>query len=248
MAKRFTDSEKYKDPWFRKLTPKLKMLFIFMCDDCNHAGIWKENFAIFEFLFNQKVDDSDIDGFGGKVIRINQETYYIKGFVKFQYGTLYENNSAHLGVIKQLIAYNLDSLEQIQERPDPSLRTRLSTKARMKIFEKSNFTCEYCGKKLHPEALVIDHIKSLAKGGTNTDDNLAGSCATCNSYKSDLELNEFISRHSESLMPSKRILELLNGAFSDVKWGTGLGIGSGKGSGIGNGKGNRSFTNTDIPF
>lgn len=225
MAKRFTDTEKYKDPWFRKLKPELKMLFLFICDDCNHAGIWKENFDSFELFYGKKMTHEDMKGFGDKILRLNEDTYYIKGFIKFQYGILYENNSAHLGVIKQLVAYNIDYLEQIQEKPNPSLRARLSSKAKMKVFESANFTCEYCGKKLHPDALVIDHIAPLTRGGLNIEANLSCSCATCKAYKGDTELNDFVARHPENLAPSNRIFEMLNGAVKEILRGTGYGIG-----------------------
>lgn len=102
MAKRFTDSEKYKDPWFRRLRPPLKMLFQFMCDDCNHAGIWKENFDSFESYYKISLTHDDMKDFGERVSRIDEDTYLIKSFVKFQYGTLNPNNNAHLGVIKAM--------------------------------------------------------------------------------------------------------------------------------------------------
>ena len=40
MAKRFTDNEKWKKRFFKNLEPKYKLLWIYILDDCNHAGIW----------------------------------------------------------------------------------------------------------------------------------------------------------------------------------------------------------------
>jgi len=38
MSKRFTETDKWRDPWFRKLTPLQKCLFLYLCDTCNNAG------------------------------------------------------------------------------------------------------------------------------------------------------------------------------------------------------------------
>ena len=102
MAKRFSDTEKYKDPWFRNLKPSLKTLFLFMCDDCNHAGVWKENFKIFELMFEYIVTHKDLKGFGDKVVRIDEDTYLLVNFIRFQYGKLNVANKAHLGVVRAL--------------------------------------------------------------------------------------------------------------------------------------------------
>jgi len=118
MAKRFTDSEKYKDPWFRKLSPTCKMLFLFMCDDCNHAGIWKENLDTFNFIYKTSATKEDIDAMGDKVLKVNQETYLIQSFIKFQYGKLNPENKAHLGVIRALSYIGVDYLPYLAPSKD----------------------------------------------------------------------------------------------------------------------------------
>ncbi len=118
MAKRFTDSEKYKDPWFRKLTPKSKMLFLFMCDDCNHAGVWKENLETFNFIYKMDASKDDINALGEKVLKINEETYLIQSFIRFQYGELNPQNKAHLGVIRALKYASIDYMPYIAPSKD----------------------------------------------------------------------------------------------------------------------------------
>src|SRR3990167_4268487 len=116
MAKRFTDTEKYKDPWFRNLKPELKILFMFMCDDCNHAGVWKENFFLFNIYYNLSLTHDDMAGFDDRVICISPDTYFLKNFIKFQYGELNPNNNAHRGVIKSLKYNNLQTRGYVAPR------------------------------------------------------------------------------------------------------------------------------------
>ena len=48
MAKRFYDSMKFDDPWYRKLTPKHKCFWEYLLCKCTHSGIWKPDFEMAE--------------------------------------------------------------------------------------------------------------------------------------------------------------------------------------------------------
>jgi hypothetical protein len=43
MAYRFTNSDKWNDVWFLDLKPMSKMLFIYLCDNCDIAGFIEVN-------------------------------------------------------------------------------------------------------------------------------------------------------------------------------------------------------------
>jgi len=100
MAKRFTDSEKWNDPWFCELNSNDKLFWIYIIDNCDHAGIWKVNwplvkFHIKDFVFNKQV-------FNGRIKELSSDTWFISKFIDFQYGELNEINRAHLSVINIL--------------------------------------------------------------------------------------------------------------------------------------------------
>lgn len=50
------------------------------------------------------------------------------------------------------------------------------------IFGRDGHECRYCGSL---SALTIDHITPIAKGGTNSTDNLQTLCRSCNARKKD---------------------------------------------------------------
>jgi len=64
-------------------------------------------------------------------------------------------------------------------------------KLRFRIFQRDNFTCQYCGRKPPEVELQIDHIYPRSKKGKSNPDNYITACKDCNLGKSDIILNEF---------------------------------------------------------
>jgi 5-methylcytosine-specific restriction endonuclease McrA len=56
---------------------------------------------------------------------------------------------------------------------------------RFAVFERDNFTCQYCGRNVreHRVVLVVDHVNPAKKGGGESYDNLIAACVECNSGK-----------------------------------------------------------------
>ena len=99
MSKRFTDTEKWDDPWFCDLSPQDKLFWNFLCDKCDHAGIWKVNMKLAEFHLERKPDLSVL---GDRVAWLNDEKIFLPGFLSFQYGMLNENSKVHKSVLDKL--------------------------------------------------------------------------------------------------------------------------------------------------
>ena len=47
--KRFTETDKWSDKWFRKLSPESKLLFLYLCDNCDIAGFIEKDIELWEF-------------------------------------------------------------------------------------------------------------------------------------------------------------------------------------------------------
>ena len=108
MAKRFTDTDKWKKSWFRKLNSELKLLFFYVVDNCNHAGIFEADWDLIEFMTGNKYTESDMKELAGfEFKKIDSTTYFLLDFVLFQQNIssledLNEKNNSHKSIISEL--------------------------------------------------------------------------------------------------------------------------------------------------
>lgn len=106
MAKRFTDTNKYKNPFIRGLQGPYKVLWDYLYHDCDHAGIWIVDFEIAQIYVGADLCIGRNEALGvfnsdkKRIIEINNgEKWFIPGFIEFQYGKLNKENRAHKSVI-----------------------------------------------------------------------------------------------------------------------------------------------------
>jgi hypothetical protein len=110
MAKRFTDTEKWKKPFIRGLQGAYKLLWLYICDDCDHAGIWQVDFEVAKIRIGENICLPDaLECFGDKIkVFDNGNKWFIPSFIEFQYPSgLNPDNRAHNSIIILLEKYNL---------------------------------------------------------------------------------------------------------------------------------------------
>ena len=110
MAKRFTDTEKWKKPFIRGLQGPYKLLWLYICDDCDHAGIWQVDMDVAQIRIGEKININDaVKSFEDKIIIFDKgNKWFIPSFVEFQYPSgLNPENRSHNSVIILLEKYNL---------------------------------------------------------------------------------------------------------------------------------------------
>jgi hypothetical protein len=111
MAKRFTDTAKWEKPWFRKLDAKYKCAWLFLCDRCDHAGIWEIDDDAFRYFLGVDISIADLlEVFEGKIQIVNDNKLFITSFIEFQYGELNPENRVHLSVLNRLKKLHLKPL------------------------------------------------------------------------------------------------------------------------------------------
>ena len=59
----------------------------------------------------------------------------------------------------------------------------MSRKHRWTVAYRQKYNCNICKALLHPKAFDVDHIVELARGGTDTLDNLQALCVQCHAIK-----------------------------------------------------------------
>lgn len=137
MAKRFTDTNKWEKRWFRELSVTNKCFWGYLCDRCNHIGIWEVDFVNAEFYIGQKIDRKAIENiFKKQIVKLDKgKRWFIKDFVGFQYGELNPNNPAHKNVIKTLEKYHLGD-SKAPTKPLQSSLQGLKDKEKEKAMDK----------------------------------------------------------------------------------------------------------------
>ena len=101
MAKRFTDTAKWKKKWIRELNPEMKLFWFYLLDNCDHAGIWEVDIDLASFQTGVKFDESTIlKTFNRKIVPFKDGKWFVPKFIEYQYGELNDNNRVHNVVIK----------------------------------------------------------------------------------------------------------------------------------------------------
>lgn len=165
MAKRLTDSGKWDDPWFTELPNEHKLLWIYLLDKCDHAGFWKVNKRLAEFILNQKFDWQEVMvKFQHRLVTINPELWHLPKFIEFQYGQLSPNNRAHASAIQRLSKYEISDIKELASPLQGD-----KDKAKEKAKEKDKDILEGSRKPFGEEGLVlltqVEHEKLIAKLG-----------------------------------------------------------------------------------
>ena len=110
MAKRFTDTNKWNDVWFSQLPNDYKLVWIYILDTCDNAGIWLKNIKNLNFFCNTNLSEEDIiKTFSDKLSKVTEEKWIVNKFCTIQYGDnfLESKNKAVLSAIKTLSNLNL---------------------------------------------------------------------------------------------------------------------------------------------
>ena len=115
MAKRMTDSDKWKKGFIRGLAPKYKLFWLYILDDCTHAGIWETDFEVASIRIGSKVTEAEAVRVMSSHIVIfdGGNKWFIPSFIDFQYVNLNENSRVHQSVIKALDKYDVYNIKGI---------------------------------------------------------------------------------------------------------------------------------------
>jgi len=93
MAKRFTDTEKWKDVWYTDLSNDNKIIWQYLLDTCDESGILKLNLRLLNFNCSTNITVEEFTSiFQNRVTLVNKEYWVINKFCYFQYGPDFLNS------------------------------------------------------------------------------------------------------------------------------------------------------------
>jgi len=208
MAKRFSETKIWDDVWYQDLPSEWKLLWKYVCDKCDEAGIWKVNKSLAEFQLKTSIKWEEADkrfNDDKKRIAFYDGFWVINEFVPFQYGdkVFTSEHPFHKKIRQMLDSYN-PNYKQAK-----NIRDLLTDEKKQKIFEKDKFICQWCNKKPPIKELVIDHFIPITLGGDNTEENLVTSCIRCNSYKWMFSPIEFLERKLDFINPTEKLIKMI---------------------------------------
>jgi len=137
VAKRFIDTSLFKKRWIRQLDPNMKLFWIYLLTNCDHAGIWEVDIDLAAFQTGVELDESTIlKTFNRKIVPFKDGKWFVPKFVDYQYGELNENVNAHKSVIKLLTKYGLYVDNQLL--PNSSATVKDKDKDKVKDKDKES--------------------------------------------------------------------------------------------------------------
>jgi hypothetical protein len=121
MAKRFTDTNKWRKEFIRGLQGAYKLLWLYILDECDHAGIWHVELDVAGLRIGYELDPKEtIKALGSHIVVFDGgKKWFIPDFIEFQYGELNPENRAHNSVLVQIEKYKLKGhIRGLQGRKD----------------------------------------------------------------------------------------------------------------------------------
>lgn len=110
MAQRFTDSNKWLDNWFSNLSNDYKIVWLYLLDICDNAGIFQINIRLLNFNCGTNITETELlETFRGRIHKLDSDKCIVNKFCVFQYGPDFLNskNKAVISAIKKLIIAGL---------------------------------------------------------------------------------------------------------------------------------------------
>ena len=186
--KRFTETTKWDDPWFRNLPPEAKLFWDWICSKCDHAGVIEPDYDLAGFQIGIKIGPEIIQHFEGRIEMIDSGKLFVSKFIQFQYGKLSRSCKPHAPVFAALEKHGISSNGVLQNE---NYKETVDDSMRQKVIKRDGLFCAYYGIPITEKDAVIDHIKPRSRGGKATMDNLVVASFAANSKKWYYSVHQF---------------------------------------------------------
>jgi len=107
-GKRLSETAKWEDLWFRKLSPTAKNLWQWLHDHCDYAGVINPDLQLASFQIGEAIEEEHLAELTDRTQRLPDGKIWLTDFIPCQYGqTLSVKSSAHRAIIKLIQAHGL---------------------------------------------------------------------------------------------------------------------------------------------
>lgn len=146
--KRFTETQKWEDQWFRRLPLEMKALWCWLLDKCDNAGVIDPDIELASFQIGYQYPMDTLSRFEERVVKLACGKYFIPKFIAFQYGKLSADCRAHGPVFQSLAKHGINAdnlhfigypmgMDTLQDKDKEKVQIKDKEKAKEKESEKS---------------------------------------------------------------------------------------------------------------
>lgn len=136
--KRFTETNKWSDPWYRKLSPQAKHLLNYLRDKCDSAGVVEIDYAAISFHVGEPIQEQHLAELESRLQHMPNGKVLMPKFVGFQYGILSGTCPAHKPVLKLIDVHGLNRVGIEYRYPNATLALPLETSTKIPIAYPSD--------------------------------------------------------------------------------------------------------------
>lgn len=117
--KRFTETAKWSDPWFRKLPHTLKIGYLYLLDNVDNAGVIDLDRDLADFQIGVSVDWPALEAaLGERLQMLPCGKWHLTRFVRFQCGELSSASKPHQQVRRLMDLHGIENNDQNQSQTD----------------------------------------------------------------------------------------------------------------------------------
>jgi uncharacterized phage protein (TIGR02220 family) len=203
--KRFTETEKWRDIWFRNLPPDLKLAWQYICDNCDNAGVWDPDFALADFQIGLNVDWEKAKlQLADRVKILESGKWHLVGFIAFQQKELSPHKASHKQIISLCHKHGIDIpyVKDTDGMPMPTGNSHSHSKGHshskkgvqgeVEAKEVLEYLNQKSGKKFQPVNGSLHFIKARLSEGATIDQCRGVIDLKCSAWLRDAKMKDYL--------------------------------------------------------
>lgn len=136
--KRMTETAKWSDPWFRKLSHQAKLLWFYLVDHCDNIGLVEIDLNLVSSDCGTKITQDHLLEMKDRIQMLDDGKIFLPKFIPFQYGTLSSACIPHKKVIEAIAFHSLTATFKGYSYPSARVVSTLHSRVNTRQEEDRN--------------------------------------------------------------------------------------------------------------